>query len=389
MEKVLYAELLAMCIFVSVIVWYNDVKKSRGPLLKGQKIFRILLWTNIVTMVCDVVQVVYNGTMFPYSNLIENISIFIYYLLHPAMGFMFALYVDFELYPDNERFKKVLPFYTIPEIISLFMCIGSIWNGWYYVIDERNCYQRGSLFYVPTVITFGYILWVAILILYWEKHTRLDGRVQREMFTRLIVFPVLPWIGAVLQLKVEGTAVIFPCTTLALLFNYISMQDSQLGRDHLTGLYNRSQLELFINNQLKNMKKGQLFFLILLDMDDFKHINDTYGHVVGDDALICAANILRESCKRKEDYVARLGGDEFVIIGQCKEQNTVEKIVHRIGEEAKTFNDTNKKVYELLFSAGYTIYDGTSSANLDTLISEADHRMYEVKKAKKQDGKSM
>lgn len=384
MEKVLYSEVLAVCIGVLIIIWHNDIKKSRGPLLKGQRIFRMLLWVNVGAMLCDIIQVNYNGTMFWYSNLIENISIFIYYLLHPAAGYLFALYVDYELYPDNERFRKVFPFYTIPEVINLIICVSSAWTGWQYVIDENNCYQRGNLFYVPTVITFGYILWSFIMILYWRQHSRIDGRMQREIFTRLIIFPVMPWVGAVIQAVVPGSAITFPCTTLAMLFNYITIQDSQLGRDHLTGLYNRGQLEMFMNNQLRNVKKDQMFFIIMLDMDEFKQINDNYGHVIGDDALVHAAKILRESCKRREDYVARLGGDEFVIIGQCKDKSAVEKIVTRLQNAAKAFNDSDKKVYKLSFSAGYTIYDGTSPATLDTLITEADQRMYEAKKAKKQ-----
>ena len=156
-----------------------------------------------------------------------------------------------------------------------------------------------------------------------------------------------------------------------------------MARDHLTGLYNRGQLENFINYELKNIKNGHYFFLILLDLDKFKAINDTFGHVVGDDALINAANILRGSCKRKADYVARLGGDEFVIIGQCENKEVVDQIVQRMYDVADEFNVTSKKQYKLQFSAGYVIYDGSSETTLDRLISEADKKMYEIKKAKK------
>ena len=156
-----------------------------------------------------------------------------------------------------------------------------------------------------------------------------------------------------------------------------------MARDHLTGLYNRTQLENFMNYQLKNLKKGNYFFLIMLDMDRFKHINDTYGHVVGDDALIQAAKLLRGSCKRRSDYVARLGGDEFVIIGQCENTEAVDMIIKRMHDVADEFNQISKKPYKIYFSAGYVIYDGSTYATLDTLLSEADRKMYEVKKAKK------
>ena len=118
-------------------------------------------------------------------------------------------------------------------------------------------------------------------------------------------------------------------------------------------------------------------------MDKFKEINDTYGHVVGDDALINAARLLRGSCKRKSDYVARLGGDEFVIIGQCENVVAVDMIIDRMHDVIDKFNKVSKKPYNIQFSAGYTVYDGSSHATLDMLISEADHKMYEVKNAKK------
>ena len=157
-----------------------------------------------------------------------------------------------------------------------------------------------------------------------------------------------------------------------------------MARDYLTGLYNRSQLESFMNYQLKNLRQGNYFFLILLDLDKFKEINDTYGHLVGDDALINAAKLIRSSCKKRTDYVARLGGDEFAIIGQCENAEAVDMIIKRMHEVVDHFNEESGKPYKILFSAGYTIYDGNGQATLDKLISIADDNMYEVKKAKKQ-----
>ena len=76
MEKILYTQLTIINILVLAVVWYGDVYRSRGPLMISQKVFRILIWVNVVTMLCDLVQVLYDGTMFWYSGIIENISIF-------------------------------------------------------------------------------------------------------------------------------------------------------------------------------------------------------------------------------------------------------------------------------------------------------------------------
>lgn len=384
MEKILYAQLMIMNILVLVVIWHSDTYRSRGPVLISQKSFRALIWTDIIAMICDVVQVVFDGTMFPFSNILENTTIFLYYLLHCVIAFIFGLYVDYELYPDTERFKKRLPFYSIPIIMNAFLSVVSIWNGWYFKINENNSYERGPLFYVPIVIASGYVMHILWMLIKYKKEKKIiDGNMQNELYKRLFVFPVISCLGAVLQILMPGSAWIFPTTTLAILINYTTVQNGYMARDHLTGLYNRGQLENFMNYQLKNLKKGNYFFLILIDLDKFKEINDTFGHVVGDDALINAAKLLRGSCKRKADYVARLGGDEFVVIGQCEEIMAVDMIIERMHDVFQNFNRVSNKPYKIQFSAGYTVYDGSSSATLDMLISDADHKMYEIKNAKK------
>ena len=383
MEKILYSEITIICVIISIVVWLNDTRKSRGPVLIGQKLFRSLLWVNMGAMLFDLIQVLFNGTFYKYSYLIETVSIFFYYLLYSLIAYIFTLYADYELYPDNNRFKKRAVIYSIPAVVMVVMCVASFWNGWYFVIDENNSYLRGSLFYIPTIISFGYILYILRMLTMYKRNNLLETNAQKDLYKRLFIFPMTPCVGAILQIMLPGSVWIFPGTTLAILTNYIAIQNGYMARDHLTGLYNRSQLENFMNYQLKNLKKGNYFFLILLDLDKFKQINDTYGHVVGDDALIHAAKLLRGSCKRRADYVARLGGDEFVIIGQCEDTEAVDMIIKRMHDVADDFNRTGKKPYNIYFSAGYVIYDGSEYATLDILLSEADRKMYEVKKAKK------
>ena len=84
--------------------------------------------------------------------------------------------------------------------------------------------------------------------------------------------------------------------------------------DSLTGLYNRSKLDAILNDQLARFKRTQrAFTLLMMDIDHFKTLNDTYGHITGDEILAAVARILVQSI-RSIDYAARYGGDEFIII---------------------------------------------------------------------------
>ena len=383
MDRFLYAEIMVMNIAILVLLWHNDIRKGRGPVLMNQRLFRILIWVNIGAMFADMMQVVFDGTMFWYSNFMENISIFFYYIFQSVVGFIFTLYVDYELYPDNKRLKRRLPYYAILATISEVMTFSSFWTGWVFVIDENNSYVRGKLFYIHTIFAFVYMAYILYLLLNYRKTGKLDSNAHKELYRRLFVFPIVPCLASVIQILLPGTPWILPMTTIAILINHITIQNGYMARDYLTGLYNRSQLESFMNYQLKNLRQGNYFFLILLDLDKFKEINDTYGHLVGDDALINAAKLIRSSCKKRTDYVARLGGDEFAIIGQCENAEAVDMIIKRMHEVVDHFNEESGKPYKILFSAGYAIYDGNGQATLDKMISEADDHMYEIKKAKK------
>lgn len=149
MEKILYSEIAIICGMVLMVVWLNDIYKSRGPVLIGQKIFRMLLWTNMGAMIFDLIQVLYDGTSYKYSYLIETVTIFFYYILHSLIGYVFVLYADYELYPDNTRLKRNIMGYSIPAVIMVIMTISSLWNGCYFKINEANAYVRGPFFMYP------------------------------------------------------------------------------------------------------------------------------------------------------------------------------------------------------------------------------------------------
>lgn len=383
MEKILYAQFAVFNIIILLVVWLNDVKRNRGPVLIGQRVFRGLIWVNMGAMLSDMVQVLVSGTEYRYSNITERATIFLYYVLHVVVAFLFALYVDYELYPNDRRFKKIFLIYGIPLAAVEVMNVLSFGNGWFFSIDEQNNYVRGPLYYVPTILAVLYMLVSFVMIIRHKKRSVLDTDLYKQLYRRLVLFPLFPFLGVFLQMLMPGSFWIFPATTLVILINYIELQNGYMSRDHLTGLYNRGQLEIFMNYQLKNLKKGNYFFLILIDLDKFKEINDNYGHVVGDDALIQAARLLRESCKQREDYVVRLGGDEFVIIGQCEETAVIDIIKERLNAVVDKFNKTSRKPYKIMFSMGHTICDGNTNATLDKMINEADSEMYRMKKEKK------
>jgi diguanylate cyclase (GGDEF)-like protein len=150
-------------------------------------------------------------------------------------------------------------------------------------------------------------------------------------------------------------------------------------RDELTSLLNRRGALQEVEPWLKN--DGAAHSLMLIDIDDFKFINDTYGHAAGDDALIDVAEVVGQSV-RESDIVARLGGDEFMIFAPDSDERIAAGIAERIIESLRLHNDV---FAESRFSVSIGICSVSSmSAGFEQLYDCADRALYRAKS----DGKS-
>ena len=154
--------------------------------------------------------------------------------------------------------------------------------------------------------------------------------------------------------------------------------------DELTGLYNRRGFLTLAQQQLKLAKRGHReLILLFIDMDDFKDINDTFGHSEGDIALKRATEILKHTF-RDSDIIARLGGDEFVVLATDTGATGSEIIMNRLRQELRERNQKDGYPYSLSFSVGAARFDPDSSPSVEDLLAAADSMLYEQKKYKRQ-----
>lgn len=146
--------------------------------------------------------------------------------------------------------------------------------------------------------------------------------------------------------------------------------------DELTGAYNRKFLHYWIDNEIKRANRfATKFSLIIIDLDNFREINNTFGHLEGDRVLIGFAKFLLGKI-REVDNLVRYGGDEFIILMP----NTNTKGVLELAQRIISGLNSNKILdHEILCSIGFAVFpdDGT---NLETLIHQADNLLYQAKK---------
>ena len=145
--------------------------------------------------------------------------------------------------------------------------------------------------------------------------------------------------------------------------------------DKLTGLYNRYQLDHEGYRKFKRaQRKKSNFTVVMIDIDHFKNVNDSYGHIIGDEVLKSVANLLKTN-RRVEDFVVRYGGEEFLMI--LEECNI---------EDAYSIAETLRKSIEALNPAGVEVSASFGVAALredhigmDALLKDADDALYQAK----------
>jgi diguanylate cyclase (GGDEF)-like protein len=150
--------------------------------------------------------------------------------------------------------------------------------------------------------------------------------------------------------------------------------------DLLTGAINLRAFSELVNYEiLRSKREGLPFSLAYLDLDNFKYVNDTYGHAAGDELLKSTVSTLVIHL-RKTDVVGRLGGDEFIIFLPATDQASVKIVMQKIKNEL--FKHTSHDNRSTTFSMGVvTCREGT--ADFDSLVAQADVLMYEAKRAGK------
>jgi two-component system cell cycle response regulator len=151
--------------------------------------------------------------------------------------------------------------------------------------------------------------------------------------------------------------------------------------DDLTGLYNRRGFLALAEQHLRMIQRKGAALLIYLDLDDLKLINDSYGHLEGNRALIVTANVLR-ACFRQSDILARLGGDEFCVLMTDAGQDSAQQVRKRLQQRSDFINALSSWRFRLSLSVGIADVPVVHQPSLDQMLRTADAYMYEDKKNK-------
>lgn len=257
----------------------------------------------------------------------------------------------------------------------------NLFNGMIFTVDERNLYQRGRLFFVAAGVSYSYIIYAAVRALAAARRATWSG--ERRHRVLMAAFTLPPVIGGVIQILFFGVPLIWICTALAIFMIYLDILNRQISTDPLTGLNNKRELSKFLLRETaKDAGRAGSLALIMMDMDRFKEINDTYGHYYGDGMLVAVACVLKKSCKNTTSFLARFGGDEFCIVCPGERAHEVGDQVAAIDANIRAWNSEHSDEVPISLSIGYSMWDPNTDRSIEALYRRADQEMYRAKRTK-------
>lgn len=300
-------------------------------------------------------------------------------ILTPTCVYLWFIFCDYK--SSRRFFSRGLPFIlpTAFLVLLILMDLASPWTGWIFSIDMDAIYHRGPWY--PLQI-FGcylyYVLAVGICIFGYFR----GSVVEKDLSLRLFLYALIPIIGGVLQI-IDGN---FPFTvatiTLSVFFTFISMQGQRISTDAMTSLNNKFRISQYVESRIKNAHHRP-FTLYMMDVNRFKMINDTHGHVAGDHALIVVAESIKALADAFDGFAGRYGGDEFVIMLDQDQSDDPIALEETLNASIAKNANLAKLPFDVTISVGRTLCDDPKDT-IEDVFRRADAQLYERKQARKQ-----
>lgn len=367
-----YIEVNIICLILSGIV-YGSLRQIRSINSTPQMLMRWIIVALWFLCYSDIMAVLCRGRFFPGARICIELSNLIYLEMMPIISMLWLAYVCNRI--GKQVSEKLFVLQLLPLILFTLVAIVNPFTNFLFKIDEYNRYSRGPGVFLHWIVSWFYLLYAGILSIQAIRST--TNWIRKREYKPLLYFLVLPTIGCVTQMMFYGITAVQVGITLSIVLISMQSQDNQITIDELTGINNRKAMRRFVDNMIHRVLPPNLM-VMMIDVNEFKKINDTLGHSVGDIALCDTANILKGVCGKTKSqlFLSRYGGDEFVMIGREMDEEAIQNLVETIRQDALKFTKTEQKLYAIELSIGYTSGKCKTHDEFDEMLSQADEAMY-------------
>lgn len=359
----------ALCATILIVIFFANMRSCKGGAI-GCHIFRLIIFSGIMMFIIDTIGRLDGASNIsvPVANQIGN---FLLFAFNPMVPILWLAYVVYQVYGKVKYLKKIALYGAIYMFVHIVIVVINLFFGYYYTIDVNNVYTRGAYYAVSVLFSLA-PLFVAFTLTITNRN-----QIDYRKYNAFVFFPLSPVIGTILSFFTYGYSIVLPSMMIAYVLVFNNIQNDSMRVDYLTGVFNRRHLEDYLRRKIS--ENNPWLAGIMLDIDNYKAINDVHGHLVGDRALIDFAHILQKSI-RNNDIVARYGGDEFVIILEAKNEKILKDVYENIIANIIEFNQREIYPFKMTASMGKAIYVPEEKKTMEQFINQLDNLMYEDKK---------
>ena len=356
------------CIFFSIGIIIK-ANKNVGTDLQMRHFRRMAIFF-IVYLLSDIFWALGQSGLVPFSRNLNKLTNTVGLVAVSMLTLAWCIFVIYRIDQNKSKNMKLLIWiHCAVAAVDILITVTSFFTGFYFYIDEKDIFQFADGYIVHIIFTFIQLFGSGIYS-FAQSFSNKQVKIRKE-YRLPLLFIIIPSATAVL----EGILPVSPIVSLGIFlpihFAFLEIQNSEIYSDALTGLNNRRRMEIFLQDMIHNTTPESPFCIHMIDVNDFKQVNDKFGHIVGDRTLQLVADALHNVSDRLHGFCARYGGDEFVLISSSEAdvQEAIQSEVNILREKCADLVPT------ISVCTGCAVC--TSGAVTATqLIAQADEKLY-------------
>ena len=371
-----YAAMNLFCAFIAILILskFSSYVGSNREI----KLFRAMACAYLVYLTLEIVWVLAQAGAIPLSTLATGLVKVLDTLFIPLMVYFWFWFAEVRFQSKSVHSRPLQILFSIPLVLMLILYATSFFTGIVFKVTPQNTVEAGPLIALTGLVDnfYGIAIILHAAILYLKKknrHLRKDYVVQ-------ILFIVICTISGILDAVISTTPVMTLAIAFAFVYLFVNLLEPQVRKvysDALTGLGNRRRADQDLGQAAEGASPNNPFYLFIADVNHFKHINDTLGHLEGDRALRVVADAISSAAEMFHGFVARWGGDEFlVVINHAKEDIFPSTFASALDEKLDYYSKSYAIPCPLAVSLGHSVCDSPED-KIASLLEAADRMLYQ------------
>ncbi len=346
--------------------------KNRETIRIEDRLYDAMAVINLLGAVFETISFLVDGQDIAGGRALNILSSSLSFIGTVSIGFLWCLYVELRISRGSRQALHRTRLLVIPWAVEAAAVVCNLFvSGILFTVSPENVYHRSSgalLGYVTLAIYFIYSIYSVCR--------------SKKQGNTLNFFPVLFFIGpclagVLLQFFFYGITASWVSVAIALTFVQMQLYAANLYTDELSGLYNRRYLNGILSK--RDPSDENSLYGIMMDMDDFKSINDSFGHNAGDRAIRTVGEILFRSVPPSAVAI-RFAGDEFIVLLPGADENEAQAAMHEIRSGISSFNRVGSEPFLLSASMGCARF--RAEDDVESFMRRMDERMYADKRKK-------